>query len=69
MSFPSINGTEVFRLPPEGYVVDFDDPEQQYALEHYMIFGIGALFAFIALLQRFYTKIRLRKKIEVDDCM
>ncbi|TVY74577.1 Satratoxin biosynthesis SC1 cluster protein 4 [Fusarium oxysporum f. sp. cubense] len=68
MSFPSINGTEVFRLPPEGYVVDFDNPKQQYALEHYLIFGIGAPVAFIALLQRFYTKIRLRKKIEVDDC-
>ncbi|ENH67771.1 hypothetical protein FOC1_g10001242 [Fusarium oxysporum f. sp. cubense race 1] len=67
MSFPSINGTEVFRLPPEGYVVDFDNPKQQYALEHYLIFGIGAPVAFIALLQRFYTKIRLRKKIEVDD--
>ncbi|KAK2667840.1 hypothetical protein RAB80_017031 [Fusarium oxysporum f. sp. vasinfectum] len=67
MSFPSINGTEVFRLPPEGYVVDFDNPKQQYALEHYLIFGIGAPIAFIALLQRFYTKIRLRKKIEVDD--
>ncbi|KAI8406202.1 hypothetical protein FOFC_13671 [Fusarium oxysporum] len=67
MSFPSINGTEVFRLPPEGYIVNFDNPKQQYALEHYLIFGIGAPIAFIALLQRFYTNIRLRKKIEVDD--
>ncbi|EGU77557.1 hypothetical protein FOXB_11933 [Fusarium oxysporum f. sp. conglutinans Fo5176] len=69
MSFPSINGTEVFRLPPEGYIVNFDNPKQQYALEHYLIFGIGAPIAFIALLQRFYTNIRLRKKIEVDDCL
>ncbi|KAG7402564.1 hypothetical protein Forpe1208_v017155 [Fusarium oxysporum f. sp. rapae] len=67
MSFPSINGTEVFRLPPEGYVVDFDNPKQQYALEHYLIFGIGAPIALIALVQRFYTKIRLYKRIQVDD--
>ncbi|KAF5250827.1 hypothetical protein FANTH_4018 [Fusarium anthophilum] len=67
MSFPSISGTEVFRLPPEGYVVDFENPKQQYVLEHYLIFGIGAPIALIALLQRFYTKIFLSKGLQIDD--
>lgn len=69
MSFPSISGIDVFRLPPEGYVVDFDNPKQQYVLEHYLIFGIGAPIALIALLQRFYTKIFLSKGLQIDDCM
>lgn len=67
--FPEVNGTTVFRLPPEGYVVDFDNPKQQKVLEHYLVFGIGAPLAFIALCQRFYTKMFLSKGLQVDDGM
>ncbi|KAF7563381.1 hypothetical protein G7046_g711 [Stylonectria norvegica] len=66
-SFPTVNGTEVFRLPPPGYVVDFDHPEQQKVLDHYLIFGIGGPLALVALLQRYYTKIFLSKGLQVDD--
>ncbi|KAF4978722.1 hypothetical protein FZEAL_4942 [Fusarium zealandicum] len=67
IAFPTINGTEVFRLPPDGYVVDFDHPKQQNVLEHYLVFGLGAPLAFTALLQRCYTKIFLSKGLQVDD--
>lgn len=68
-SFPKIDGVEVFRLPPEGYVVDFDHPKQQKRLDHFLIFGIGGPLALIALLQRYYTKIFLSKGLQVDDGM
>ncbi|KAF9876583.1 integral membrane protein (Pth11) [Colletotrichum karsti] len=53
--------------PPPGVTVDFDHPRQQKVLEHYLIFGIGGTIAFIALCQRFYTKIFLSKGLQVDD--
>jgi hypothetical protein len=62
-----VDGVDVFRLPPEGYVVNFDNPKQQKVLEHYLIFGIGAPIAFVALMQRFYTKLFLSKGLQIDD--
>ncbi|TDZ13380.1 Satratoxin biosynthesis SC1 cluster protein 4 [Colletotrichum spinosum] len=53
--------------PPPGVTVDFDHPRQQKVLEHYLIFGIGGTIAFVALCQRFYTKIHLSKGLQVDD--
>ncbi|KAI8173079.1 Satratoxin biosynthesis SC1 cluster protein 4 [Colletotrichum sp. SAR 10_86] len=53
--------------PPPGVTVDFDHPRQQKVLEHYLIFGIGGTIAFIALCQRFYTKIFLSKGLQIDD--
>lgn len=70
MAWPyQVNGVDVFRLPPDDYVVDFDNPKQQKVLEHYLVFGIGAPLAFLALLQRFYTKQYLSKGLQVDDGM
>ncbi|KAJ4179483.1 hypothetical protein NW755_012392 [Fusarium falciforme] len=67
-TFPTINGTEVFRLPPPDYgPLNFDNPKQQKKLEHYLIFGLGAPLALIALLQRYYTKIFLSKGLQIDD--
>ncbi|KAM5349464.1 hypothetical protein ACJ41O_005969 [Fusarium nematophilum] len=65
--FPVVNGTEVLRLPPDDYpyALDFDNPRQQYTLEHYLIFGLGAPLALIALVQRYYTKIFLSKGLQL----
>lgn len=65
--FPVTNGVQTLVPPPEGYVVDFENPQQQKVLEHYLIFGILGPLAFIALLQRYYTKIFLSKGLQVDD--
>ncbi|KAL0931193.1 uncharacterized protein CTRU02_213928 [Colletotrichum truncatum] len=65
--FPTVNGTEIFSQPPVGYVVDFNHPQQHLVLEHYLVFSIGCPIAFIALLQRFYTKIWLSNGLKVDD--
>ncbi|KAF6807433.1 hypothetical protein CSOJ01_08162 [Colletotrichum sojae] len=66
-SFPVTNGIETFSKPPDGYVVDFDNPKRQLLLEHYLVFAIGSPLALIALAQRFYTKIWLANGLHVDD--
>ncbi|GKT46846.1 uncharacterized protein ColSpa_07027 [Colletotrichum spaethianum] len=58
--------TSIIPAPP-GVDVNFDHPRQQKVLEHYLIFGIGGTIAFIALCQRFYTKIFLSKGLQIDD--
>ncbi|KAM0331306.1 hypothetical protein ACHAQA_002976 [Verticillium albo-atrum] len=65
--FPTTNGVQTIVPPPEGYVVDFEHPQQQKVLEHYLIFGILGPLAFVALLQRYYTKIFLSKGLQMDD--
>ncbi|KAK1701849.1 integral membrane protein [Colletotrichum lupini] len=60
--------SEVSVIPaPPGVTVDFDHPRQQKVLEHYLLFGVGGTIAFIALCQRFYTKLFLSKGLQVDD--
>lgn len=54
-------------LPPAGVVPDFDHPEQNKRLAHFLVFGIGAPLAFLALCQRFYTKLFLSKGLQLDD--
>ncbi|TPX14011.1 uncharacterized protein E0L32_000405 [Thyridium curvatum] len=65
--FPETYGIPTLVPPPEGYIVDFENPQRQAVLEHYLIFGIGGPLAFIALMQRFYTKIFLSKGLQIDD--
>lgn len=65
--FPVTNGVTTVVPPPEGYVVDFDNPQQRMLLQHYLVFGIGGPLALIALCQRYYTKIWLSKGLQIDD--
>ncbi|KAF4962830.1 hypothetical protein FSARC_9113 [Fusarium sarcochroum] len=37
--YPVINGVTAFLSPPEGYVVDFQHPQQRDALKHYLVFA------------------------------
>lgn len=67
-SFPVTNGVTTFIAPPPGVVPNFDHPQQQKWLEHYLVFAIGAPLAFLALCQRYYTKIYLSKGLQIDDC-
>lgn len=68
-TFPVTNGVTTFIAPPSGYQVDFDHPQQQNALHHYMIFGVLGSLAFICLVQRLYTKHFLVGRLTIDDGM
>ncbi|PMD34338.1 hypothetical protein L207DRAFT_570943 [Hyaloscypha variabilis F] len=65
--YPVVDGVTVLVLPPAGVVPDFDHPEQNKRLAHFLVFGIGAPLAFLALCQRFYTKLFLSHGLQLDD--
>ena len=65
--FPSTNGVTTVLPPPEGYVVNFDDPEIRYALETYCVAAVGCALMIFFLGQRLYTKIVLGKGLQIDD--
>ncbi|OBT68143.1 hypothetical protein VE03_01615 [Pseudogymnoascus sp. 23342-1-I1] len=68
-AYPVVNGVTVLVPPPPGVVPNFDHPRQNEWLAHYLVFGILGPLAFLALLQRFYTKLFLTKsrRLELDD--
>ncbi|KFY58766.1 hypothetical protein V496_05969 [Pseudogymnoascus sp. VKM F-4515 (FW-2607)] len=67
--FPVVDGVTVLMPPPPGVVPNFDHPRQNEWLAHYLVFGILGPLAFLALLQRFYTKLFLTKswRLQLDD--
>lgn len=66
-NFPTTNGVVTYSSPPEGYVVDFDNPQRRLHIQHYWVFGIEWFLACLALGQRLYTKIFLTKGLKIDD--
>lgn len=64
---PTVDGIVVAAPVPAGWEADLENPIRTSVLEHYLIFGIMGTFAFIALCQRFYTKMFLSKGLAVDD--
>ena len=65
--FPVVDGVQVLLPPPEGYEVDFDNPQSQFKTEHYVIFGLMGPIAFFCLLQRLYSKQFLATGLKIDD--
>jgi hypothetical protein len=63
----NVNGVTTLIPPPDGYVVDFANPQRRLTTEMYTIFIAENILAFAFLLQRLYTKIRLMKQFQVDD--
>ncbi|KAH7128055.1 hypothetical protein B0J13DRAFT_453815 [Dactylonectria estremocensis] len=64
-----INGTLVAIAPPEGYVVDFDNPQRNSVAATYAVSSIGIIAAFLFLLQRLYVKAFIRNKLGIDDAL
>lgn len=62
-----VNGVPVAIPPPEGYVVDFDNPQRQSHIATYCIVGIGNFLAFTFLLQRLYVQWIVRKRLDFED--
>ncbi|WQF80995.1 hypothetical protein CDEST_06009 [Colletotrichum destructivum] len=65
--FPVTNGVTTFIAAPAGYRVDFEHPQQQNVLEHYLVFGVLGPLALLTLVQRFYTKFFLSDGPKIDD--
>lgn len=67
-AFPEVHGVTTFLEAPEGYVVNFEHPQERHVLDHYLIFGVLGLLALVCLVQRLYTKHFISGGLKVDDC-
>lgn len=61
------NGTITIIPPPDGYIVDFENPQTQYMYESYAVASVEMTLAFLFLVQRLYTKIVIMKKFQLED--
>jgi hypothetical protein len=63
----NVNGVITAIPPPNGYEVDFANPQRRLLTEAYVIFTVENILALMFLGQRLYTKIRLMKQFQIDD--
>ncbi|KAH6672726.1 hypothetical protein F5X68DRAFT_264705 [Plectosphaerella plurivora] len=68
-TFPVTYGVTTVLPAPEGYVVDFENPQRQFDVEHYSIFGVLGSLALLCLVQRIYTKAVLGGGLQTDDAL
>lgn len=64
-----VNGTMVAIPPPDGYVVDFDNPQRNSVEAAYAVSAVGLTLATMFVGQRLYVKGALRGTLGLDDCM
>lgn len=64
----TIDGVMVLFPPPEGYVVNFDNPARQGVPDAYLVAGFGLAISFLFFMQRMYVKIFLTGGLQLDDC-
>lgn len=53
---------------PDGYVVDFDNPERRADVATYWCFGVGMSLAMLFTAQRVYVKLGIGTGWRLDDC-
>jgi hypothetical protein len=63
----SENGVLTVIPAPEGYVVDFAQPQRQGGVETYWIVAVGNVLALMFLGQKLYTKIVIDRRFQLDD--
>ncbi|RYP52370.1 hypothetical protein DL768_002481 [Monosporascus sp. mg162] len=61
------NGVITYLPAPEGYVVDFENPQRQYLIQIYSVAAVGNTLVLFFLSQRLYTKIFLARGLQIDD--
>lgn len=62
-----VNGILTIIPPPDGYEVDFANPQRRLVTETYIMFALENVLALMFLVQRLYTKVRLMKQFQIDD--
>ncbi|CAH0050885.1 unnamed protein product [Clonostachys solani] len=65
----TINGVPVVLPAPDGYVVDFDNPQRTGVPDVYFIAGFGGALSLLFFGQRMYVKLFLAGGVQLDDSM
>jgi hypothetical protein len=68
MELSMTKGVLTLMPPPDGYDVDFDNPQRNGDVTCYCLTAVGAFLALLFLGQRLYVKAVLRKHLGIDDC-
>ncbi|TQN64198.1 Satratoxin biosynthesis SC1 cluster protein 4 [Colletotrichum shisoi] len=66
---PVVNGVVTVLPPPDGYVVDFENPQRQAVPQVYYVAGSGTFLGLLLMAQRLYTKAFLVGRLQWDDDM
>ena len=53
---------------PDGYVVDFDNPQVNMELPNLIMSGVGMAICSMFLAQRLYVKIVVHRSVGIEDC-
>lgn len=53
---------------PEGYHVDFANPQRHAVNETFVVAAIGNFLCLLFMTQRIYTKIRIMNLFQIEDC-
>ena len=64
-----VNGVPVVMPPPEGYIVDFDNPQRNSVTEAYWLFGAGNFLCLLFMLQRAYVRLAVQRRLLLEDGM
>ncbi|TLS25295.1 hypothetical protein PpBr36_06835 [Pyricularia pennisetigena] len=64
-----VDGVMVAMPPPEGYIVDFDNPQRNSVLTSYIVGGCGIFLSTTFVIQRIYVKSVVRKNLGLDDAL
>ncbi|KAL0938517.1 uncharacterized protein CTRU02_205127 [Colletotrichum truncatum] len=64
---PLIGSGVPARTPPDGYVVDFNNPQREAVPEAFWVAGVGAFLSLLLMAQRLYTKAFLVGRLQWDD--
>ena len=62
-----VDGVPVAMPPPEGYVVDFANPQRNSVTEAYWLYAVGNALALLMMGQRFYVRAVIQKKVFLED--
>jgi hypothetical protein len=69
MALPVTKGVVTFLAPPEGYEVDFENPQRNGDVACYWLTAVGSFLALLFLGQRLYVKAVVRRRLGLDDCV
>ncbi|KAK4184089.1 hypothetical protein QBC35DRAFT_541191 [Podospora australis] len=64
---PTVGGVPVVMPPPEGYVVDFDNPQRNSVTQAYWLFSVGNVLCLLFMLQHLYVRLFLRRQFKLED--
>ncbi|KAJ4014006.1 hypothetical protein NW766_006256 [Fusarium irregulare] len=62
-----VDGVPVAIPPPDGYKVNFENPQRNSVTEAYWLYGVGNFLSLAFILQRVYVKGFLQRKFRIED--